>query len=478
MTESVTERPNILFISTDQQTWDAVSAYGNRWLSTPHIDRLVASGTSFMRSYCTDPVCAPARTSWATGRYTSEAGVPFNGGLLHADIPDLGQLLRAGGFGAYHAGKWHVEGRDVTGSFDTLYFGARRILAGNGEFYDSATTHAALQFLTSYDGSRPFYLQLGLVNPHDVCEHWRYHSEKKKPDPVAQGILGEAELPPLPANFHYDRREPLQHRVARRDDDCLIHWNILRHARKFSALQWRYLAWSLYRLVEKVDAEIGLVLDALAASRFRDDTIVIFTSDHGEAAGQHQMFQKFTLYEESVRTPLVVATLGDRLPVEKGRQLDHLVSGVDLPATVCDYAGMPAPPGCLGRSVRPLVEGREVPWRDAVYIESNYWGRALVTGTHKYITEYRPKAVEDYVPPGPDSAERGLEQLFDLRADPGETRNLSGDSALSATLAALRAAIVSEERRLERRPLVPGGPRAIVDQWGSRLRARWQDQQR
>lgn len=472
------ECPNILFISTDQQTWDAISAYGNRWLNTPHIDRLIAAGTSFMRSYCTDPVCAPARTSWATGRYTSEAGVPFNGGHLHADIPDLGQLLHAGGYGAFHAGKWHVDGRDVAGSFATLYCGARRILAGTGEFYDPAITHAALQFLTSYNGARPFYLQLGFVNPHDVCEHWRYHSEKEKPDPVTQGMLRVEELPPLPDNFHYDPHEPLQHRVARRDDDCLIHWNILRHVREFSTLQWRYLAWSLYRFVEKVDAEIGLVLDALAASRFRDDTVVIFTADHGEAAGQHQMFQKFTLYEESVRTPLVVASLGDRLPVEKGRRLDHLVSGVDLPATVCDYAGIPAPPRGLGRSLRPLVEGRDIPWRDAVYIESNYWGRAVVTATHKYVTEYRPKSVEDYVPPGPDSAERGLEQLFDLHADPGEIRNRAGDPAQAATLTTLRSALATEERRLERRPLVPGRPRVVVDQWGARLRARWQAYQR
>ena len=117
------------------------------------------------------------------------------------------------------------------------------------------------------------------------------------PDPVSQGILREEELPPLPENFHYDPREPLQHRVMRRDDECLIHWKILRQARRFSTLDWRYFAWSLYRFVEKVDAEIGLVLDTLAASRFRDDTIVIFTADHGEAAGQHQMFQKFTLYD-------------------------------------------------------------------------------------------------------------------------------------------------------------------------------------
>ncbi|MCH2666666.1 MAG: sulfatase-like hydrolase/transferase, partial [Deinococcales bacterium] len=96
----VRESPNVLFISTDQQTWDAVSAYGNPHVNTPNIDRLVEHGVSFMRSYCTDPVCAAARASWMTGLYTSENGVPFNGGLMHDDIPDLGQILEQDGIPA------------------------------------------------------------------------------------------------------------------------------------------------------------------------------------------------------------------------------------------------------------------------------------------------------------------------------------------------------------------------------------------
>ena len=471
----MSDRPNILFINTDQQTWDAISAYGNRWLSTPNMDRLVAAGTSFMRAYCTDPVCAPARTSWMTGRHTSEAGMPFNGGHLHEDIPDLGQLLRAGGYGAYHAGKWHVDGRDLTQSFDTLYYGARRIGASTGELYDPAITHAALQFLTTYDGSRPFYLQLAYVNPHDICQYGHNFEDKEIPDPLAQGVLSEENLPPLPANFRYDERETLLHQLHRRDDECLTLWRIQRKVRHFSEIEWRYFNWNNYRFVEKVDGEIGIVLDALQASRFHNDTIIFFASDHGEAAGQHQLFQKFALYEESVRTPLIIASLGDTLPVGKGVGTDRLASGLDIPATVCDYAGIERPPGSHGRSLRPLAEGQEVTWRDSVLIESNYWGRSLVTDRYKYVTEYRPKEVEDYVPPGPDSATRGLEQLFDLRDDPGETRNVAGDTDHAATLEALRAGLAEHERRLERRPLQPGPPRDTVDTWGARLRQRWAD---
>jgi arylsulfatase A-like enzyme len=261
--------------------------------------------------------------------------------------------------------------------------------------------------------------------------------------------------------------------VCRRDDESLIHWRILQKARGFSELQWRYFAWNLYRFVEKVDGEIGLVLDALEASRFRENTIVIFSSDHGEAAGRHRMFQKFTLYEESVRTPLIVASLGESLPVGKGNRTHRLVSGVDLPATVCDYAGVPAPAGSHGRSLRPLVEGRDVPWRDSVYIESNYWGRAVVTDRHKYVTEYRPREEEDYLPPGHDDSVRGIEQLFDLNADPWETRNLAGDPDQAAVLTALRDVLAGQQRRLQGRPLAPGRPRDILDRWGARLRQRW-----
>ena len=311
-------RPNIIFLHTDQHTWDAVSAYGNRFLATPNIDRLHRNGVSFMRAYCTDPVCAPARTSWMTGRYSSETGVPFNGGVLHDDIPDLGQHLNGHGFPAFHSGKWHVTGRDVSDSFRTLYFGRRHIGAGGGEYYDGAITRSVVQFLTERNSREPFFLQIGMVNPHDICEYGHNFEEKLIPDPVAQGILSADELPPLPANFHYDEPETMTHRVVRRDDDCLIHWPILRRTRQWSELQWRYLAWNLYRFVEKVDAEIGVVLAALEATGHADDTLILFTADHGEAAGQHQMFQKFTLYEESARVPFIAACLGAGVALPKG----------------------------------------------------------------------------------------------------------------------------------------------------------------
>ena len=466
--------PNIIFLHTDQHTWDAVSAYGNRDLATPNIDRLQRNGLSFMRAYCTDPVCAPARSSWMTGRYSSETGVPHNRGVLHDDLPDLGRHLNSQGFPAYHAGKWHIAGRDVTESFRALYVGKRRIGAGGGEYYDGATTRSVVEFLTGPGRREPFFLQIGMVNPHDVCEYGHDFEETLIPDPVAQGILSAGELPPLPANFHYDEPETMTHRVVRRDDDCLIHWPILRRTRCWSELQWRSLAWNLYRFVEKVDAEIGMVLAALEATGRADDTLILFTADHGEAAGRHQMFQKFTLYEESIRVPFIAACLGAGVTLPKeAHDREHFISGVDVFPTVCDYAGVAPPPGLPGRSIRPLLEGGGAAWPEHAFIESNYWARAIVTPRYKYVTEYRPAEVEDYLPPGPD-AERGVEQLFDLELDPGETRNLAGGAALAGVIADCRRRLADTERPLERRPLRPGAPRELLDRWGERLRQRWQ----
>jgi arylsulfatase A-like enzyme len=474
------ERPNILFINTDQHSWDAISAYGNPFLRTPNIDELHRNGTSFRRSFCTDPVCAAARSSWATGLYTSETGVPFNGGYLHPKIPDLGQLLNAGGYKAFHCGKWHVPGRNVRESFQTLYYGRQDIGAGGAAYYDSASTHAVADFLTNYDGDDPFYLQIGYVDPHDVCEYLHNHEEKRIPNPLEQGIVSEDDLPPLPENFDYDERETVLHRVCRRVDDALIHAAILKGIRGWDERHWRYLRWNYYRFIEKVDAEIGRVLALLRETSLHHNTLIIFSADHGEACGSHQMFQKFTLYEESVRVPFIVACLGEEVPIEKDRfDETHFVSGVDLFPTVCDYAGIDVPEEVQGLSIRPLAEGRDAPWRDYAYIESNYWGRAIVTDRYKYVTEYKPTSnskfgVEDFQPPGPNAEKLGLAQLFDRQNDPGETENLAGNPTYDEVVKICRNKLFAQEARLHRQQIVHPSPKRVISNWGDRLRTYWQ----
>lgn len=467
-------RPNIVLLSTDQQTWDAIGGLGNQYVSTPNIDRIRAAGVSFSRAYCTNPVCAPARSSWATGRYSSETGVPFNEGLMHDDLTDIGELLSSDGYGTYHSGKWHVAGRDVRRGFDSLYFGKAEIVAGGGEYYDGPTTRAAVDFLTSGRAKAPFYLQIGLINPHDICEFEHLQELNDVPDPIRQGLLSENDLPPLPENFTFDPDETTVQQVFRRNEDALIHRPIQRQARHWSPLQWRYLAWMHSRYVERVDVEIGHILAALDASDLNDNTILIFTSDHGEAAGRHQMFQKFTLYEESVRVPLTVASMGNSGPIAApGASTDALVSGVDLFATICNYAGVDAPEGTQGRSVRPLVEGRTSSHRDHIFIENNYWERAVVTERFKFITEYVPNPGDETTPPGPETHDFGTSQLFDLSEDPNECENIATKADSADLLERLRAHLVADETRIARRPLRDGLPREAVHAWAEAMRAGW-----
>ena len=213
---------NILSINTDQQTWNALSACGDPDVRTLHIDRLQRNGILFRRSYCTDPVCAPARASWISGLYTSEHGVPFTGSCMHEDIPDLGQLLNRNGYHAVHCGKWHMDGRAVRDSFHNLYVGKRDIVACGGEYHDRVPTHAAIDFLDRYNGARPFYLQVGIIDPHDICEYQHNHEHKGIPGPVEQGLLRPDDLPPLPKNFDYDERETIVQQLFRRGDQPIV----------------------------------------------------------------------------------------------------------------------------------------------------------------------------------------------------------------------------------------------------------------
>ncbi len=472
------KKPNILFINTDQQCFDAVSAYsGEKWLHTPNIDRLHNNGVSFRRSYSTDPVCAPARASWMTGTYTSENGVVFNGAPLHDDIPDLGELLNGNGYNAYHCGKWHVPGRQVERGFKNLYFGRRTIVAGCAEAYDPAMTHAAVDLITKYEEEEPFYLQVGYVNPHDICEaghNYETNDERCIPGPIEQGVFTDEELPPLPENYEYDERETVLHTVYRRTDNPINHAAQLRYLKDWTGEQWRLHRWNYYRFIEKVDQEIGILLNALEATRHKENTLIIFTTDHGEAAGCHRMFQKCTLYEESIHVPFIVSSLVDGFNLPKGTfDESHFVSGVDFLPTVLDYAGIAVPDGARGMSVRKVIEDPSAAWRDCAYVESNYWGRAVISERYKYVTEYIPKEDEDFMPPGPEDSKRGLEQLFDLKDDPAETRNLAGDPEHAAALEELRKKLIEQERGLKRRTIEAEGSRNTITNWGGRIRDYW-----
>jgi len=452
-----TSRPNILFINTDQQHASALGGLGNQHLRTPATDRLLANGLSFERSYCTDPVCCPARSSWITSRYTSENGGIGNAGKVHADLPDLGDCLRECGYRAYHSGKYHF-GREVGMVFDLLYDSPKGIGASGGEYFDAPSCRAVMDFLDTDQGEDPWFIQLGIVNPHDFCETLHFHEENAIPNIAPTDAIAPDSLPPLPENFVVNFRETVNQEIAHRTGSkAIINWGIAKEKESWTEDHWRWLAWNYYRYVERADQDIAAVLATLEASPFATNTLILFSADHGEAHGYHQNLQKFSLYEESIRVPFIMAEIGNRFGIPKGqRNSEHFVSGVDLMPTVLDWAGIEPPTSLQGRSLKPFSQGTPpADWPDHVYVENNVYGRALIRGRHKFITEYVPKADdhEQRIPPRMSTHELGRINLFDLETDPLETQDISAQhpDIVEAFISLLR----ERESTLETRPLHP-----------------------
>lgn len=384
------EKPNIVFVHGDQQHHKAISAYGCEHVHTPNLDRIVREGYSFMESYTAMPQCCPARASWFTGRMSKEHGVVVNSYPIDPKIPDLGQWLRKHGYETVYTGKWHVSGRNVAESFQVLHRGT-----GHGELGDSTVARSAVAYLRNRRNDRPFFLSVGLLNPHDCCFPATSHG-----GPGKFGFASKIEdnLPPLPGNFDPDYRNNASLRV-----------------RNWTRRDWRYYIYSYYRMVEMLDHEVGRVYDAVRNSPHADNTLFIFTSDHGDGVGFHSKVSKGYLEEEAARVPAVVSWPGKVRP--NTRDTRHLVSGVDIAATICDYAGAPPlPKMTIARSWRPLLEGRDVPWRDYVIAETSVGPLSASVRDARYkSTIYQDRT-----------------RLFDIEKDPLETKDLADDPDFAA----------------------------------------------
>ncbi|MEX2261829.1 MAG: sulfatase-like hydrolase/transferase [Bryobacteraceae bacterium] len=408
------ERPNILFLITDQQSQSAMSSNGNPYLRTPAMDSLAADGVSFSESYATYPVCSPARSSWFTGRMPHETGVMKNGLPIKTGMPTMGEVFRVAGYQTVYGGKWHLP-KSFTGAtgFDELIGGSGRAAA-----MDEPLASACVNFL-SQKPRQPFLLVASFMNPHDVCDWIRAHKGTRS-------HARSAEYPPAPRNMAVDPDEPeyIQfHRTAG--------YNSMSAAVGIAA-EWkrddiRYYIHSYYRLVESVDRQIERVLAALRQSGLDENTLVVLTSDHGEGMGAHRWVQKAAFWEETAKVPLVIAGHGVK---RRGvRDEETLVSGLDVLPTICDYAGVPPLEGVRGSSLRAPVEGRPLDRSFVVSELADYGGEAregrmLRTARYKYVVF---------------NGGRRPEQLFDLQLDPGEVHNLARREDAAAVLKGHRA---------------------------------------
>lgn len=415
------ERPNILFIMTDQQFGDAMSCrMGPQYLNTPVMDGLAARGVVFTRACSANPLCMPLRSSLFTGRYPHETGVTKNGGpkggLDPKEFVCMGTYFRNAGYETAYSGKWHLcfNQKDAnTHGFEILRSRAK-------ENHDAVVADGAAKFLGRRH-DKPFLLVVSFLNPHNICQWARRLAGMEQT--LNCGEIGEPppldQLPPSPANLAPPTNEPDSMTVIRKGYHAARTFPV----GNFTVEDWRKQRWGYYRMIEKVDAEMGKVLEALRKAGQEDNTLVVFTSDHGECAGAHRFNQKTVFYEESVRVPLILAWKG----VTAGQTTDKLVNtGIDVLPTLLDCAGLETPKKLPGRSLLPLALGQPVSqWRDHVVVQNNMSQSGEVDGLRPTM-EGRMVRTERYKYCVYSRGNR-RESLVDLQTDPGETTDLAVD---------------------------------------------------
>ncbi len=440
--KSAIEKPNIIFITTDQQSASMMSCAGNTWLKTPAMDYIAQNGVRFTRAYCTNPVCSPSRVSMITGRFAGEfkddKGMPVienEGSLRIPGITEevrkttLAAFLQKAGYELIYGGKQHLPPPLAA---DTLGF---RVITKDER--DELVDLAIKEIRAMHD--KPYYMHVSLINPHDICymaiRHFASSSEEKaiidngriecatldkalqKPVGVSDEEFFAKYCPPLPPNFEPQVGEPEAVK------SLLIRRPFRENARgQFTDNDWRMHRWAYCRLTESVDNQIQAILDAVKESGQENNTLIIFSSDHGDMDAAHRMEHKTALYEESANIPFIVMWKG-HIP---GGITDstHLVSnGLDLLPTVCDYAGIQGIADPRGRSLRPLLEGKNDGWRETLGVETEI-GRMIVSSDKLKYIKYDAVGIE--------------EQLLDLKRDPFEMRQFSNDPVYNENLVELR----------------------------------------
>lgn len=408
---SSAQKPNVLIVITDQQFAEAMSCrIGSKYLRTPNMDSLAATGMSFTRAYCANPLCVPSRTSMFTGRYPTETGVETNDTtpIDARKFPMMGTLFKRAGYETAYFGKWHLPYREAdieSHGFD----GMKRV-----KFRDVSTAAGAAGFLRAKH-SAPFLMVASLLNPHNICEWARGErlpdGDVGTPPPVDQ-------CPPLRPNHLPAKDEPDIVSLMRRSYQATRMFPV----GNFDDKKWREYIWAYYRMIEKVDALIGQVLQPLRETGLEERTLVVFLADHGDCQGSHKWNQKTVFYEEAARVPFIVSYNGVTKPGTSAR-LVH--SGVDLIPTICDYAGIDIPKTLPGMSMKETANGK--PGKDP---------RSYVVQTDRMV---QGAAIDGRIPKPDGRMVRGQrykyfvysegtrrESLADLETDPGETVNLAG----------------------------------------------------
>jgi arylsulfatase A-like enzyme len=421
MTQTPSNRPNVIVFFTDQQRWDTTGVHGNPLDLTPNFDRMARRGTHVHNSFTCQPVCGPARSCLQTGLYATKTGCFRNGIPLPSYLKTLAHHFRESGYTTGYIGKWHLHDRGVMGPVPESnrggyeYWLASNTLEFTSDAYDTilydndsnpvklpgyrvdALADATIRYIDTHR-NRPCYILTTKNEPH----HQNHLDDYPPPDGYRERYMGKWIPPDLAA---------------------------------LGGSTHQHIA-GYYGMVKRLDEALGRVLDALKSLNLIENTIVLFTSDHGCHFKTRNSEYKRSCHESSIRVPTALQGPG----FDGGGQIQELVSLVDLPPTLLDAAGLVVPAEMQGHSIRPLTTGETEGWPEEVFIQisESQVGRAVRTQRWKYGVTAPDKDGGNEA----GSAHYVDQYLYDLQADPYELTNLIGRESHQEVTAMMRERLI------------------------------------
>jgi N-acetylglucosamine-6-sulfatase len=442
--QAMADQPNVLFILTDDQRYNALSCMGHPHLKTPNIDRLADEGLLFKNHFCTTSLCSPSRASILSGLYAHTHGVVNNFTEYPADMISFPMRLQQSGYQTAYLGKWHMgEDNDeprpgfdyfVTHKGQGKYFdtefnfngAGRRVVEG---YYTTVVTDMAEQWIGKQDGSKPWMLVLGHKAPHSF-----YFPEEKY-----EHAFDDVDIQYPSSAFNLDDKPAWFKK--RLDTWHGIYGPLFEWRKEFpdsspeAVKDFARMVRAYWGTLLSVDDSVGRLYEFLKTRGELDNTLIIFTSDNGLLEGEHGMVDKRTGHEPSIRIPLVVRYPGLIAP-ENARVINEISATIDFAPSILDICGAKPLEKVHGSSWKRLAQGDASGWRKSIYYEYNYERqfpytpnvRALRTEQFKYIR----------YPHGDGSPDQHLAELYDLLSDPDENRNLINDPQYADTVRQLR----------------------------------------
>lgn len=432
MAQKITARAkNILIIYSDDHSYHALGAAGNKEILTPNLDKLAKSGLMFTQAHVMGghqgAVCIPSRVMLLTGRYVNR--LPGDGNTIPDSIVSLPEVLRKQGYNTYHTGKWHSDKASHSRMFSTggdIFFGGMHFPKFGGQehptvsLYDctgvynenrkrvsdiySTILYAdnAIRFLNSSTAkTNPFFCYVAFTSPHDP-----------RTPPGNFATMYDPKKITLPANFLI--KHPFDNGDLNvRDEQLLPVPRDPEAIKKDIALY--------YGMVSEMDAQVGRILEALEKSGLKENTLIVFAGDNGLAVGQHGLLGKQNLYEHSIRVPMIMS--GPGIPVNKKTEGFTYLS--DITPTIIDYLAVKRPSSVEGRSLLPVIQDPRRKVRSSIYNVYGHWSRSIKSEDGFKMIVYNVDGI-------------ATTQLFNLKKDPLEMKDISKDPAYSEKVLQMR----------------------------------------